>query len=974
MEVAASVIAVLQLAAEVVSYISAAKGASKEWKRLAYELLGCELILQKIEEDALGKATSDSEWEDGLRALRGIGGPLGRLRTALSFVKEKIEPKRGLRKAVDTLRGPFESKEVDKIIAVVEREKALLNLALTSDARRLIQEVKDTSAESTRQLVDLLKDLEVSSTKSLASIQESQATLHASVDQLRQHNDDLERDVVLDWLSPSNYPSQHADLLRRRQPGTGQWILDSGEYRNWLHSSGQTLFCPGIPGAGKTILTSIAYCNFRRKEEDADYFSLSLLKQLYQQHQNLPDGAYNLYRRLKPKGAQPTFVDIANSLKSVTRLYSRLFILVDALDEADSHQRARFVRSLFALQAEGEVNIFATSRFIPDIVKEFSGAASLEIRATDKDIENYLEGRMPELESFPDWRKKLQDEIKKTIMEAVDGMFILAEIYLSALEDKATPRAVKNTLGQFERQERGSTESQRREVLDRAYQHAMERINGQKPGFRKLALKAICWITCATRPLSPPELQHALAVEVGDSELDEDNILGLERMVSICAGLVTIDGESQVIRLVHYTTQEFFQERWGEWFPTAHDDLATVCITYLSFKDFDWGRCKTYEEYTQRLRLYPLFLYAISSLGQHFHQASSPVKQQVIDFFEEGPNLDAAVQGWSVSDRKAIGAAADLEDLFEQASKKDALFLATCLGLEEVIESLLVKRHADPGDTASRGNLEDDPDITSETEQNGEAPWRDITLEDDEDPVTSRFFAEIGKQGHLDIVRSSGYTLLHMAVSDIKEDAVIHLLNRGYDKDAKGLDGWTPLHLAAEVHTPAIVRHLLRARPETDDEPAGEELDRVRDAAKRGTDVVARLLLDAGADISPRDAQARTPLHIAARTGNEAVLKLLLERGADRTSRHESDENLAVIEQLLGAGADIEARFGEDGWTQILLAVHYDLHLVSKLLLDKGSDAGAKDSRGRTPLEIATEQKTTDMMSLLRSYKMKHDE
>ena len=135
MEVAASVIAVLQLAGEVVSYISAAKGASKEWKRLAYEVLGCELILEKIEDDAHNEEKTGSEWTDGIRALQGVGGPLDRLRTALSFVKEKIEPKRGLRKAVDTLRWPFDSKEVDKIIAAIEREKALLNLVLTNNLR-----------------------------------------------------------------------------------------------------------------------------------------------------------------------------------------------------------------------------------------------------------------------------------------------------------------------------------------------------------------------------------------------------------------------------------------------------------------------------------------------------------------------------------------------------------------------------------------------------------------------------------------------------------------------------------------------------------------------------------------------------------------------------------------------------------------------------------------------------------------------
>jgi hypothetical protein len=445
---AASVIAVLQLAGEVVGYISAAKGASKEWKRLSYEVLGCELILEKIQEDLEPDAggsvegkEANPEWREGVKALQGIGGPLGRLWTALSFVKDKIEPKRGVRKAVATLRWPFDSKEVEKIVTAIEREKALLNLALTSDARRLIQEVKDTSAESSKQLLELLTDLEASSKKALASIQESQATLHADIDQLIQYNDDLEQDVVLDWLSPSNYPSQHADLLRRRQPGTGQWILDSAEYQEWLTAKERTLFCPGIPGAGKTILTSVViddldtrfgndprigvayvYCNFRRKEEGADYLSLSLLKQLYQQQPHLPDDAYKLYRKFKPKQAQPSFLDIANSLDFIMSLYSRVFIFVDALDEADSHQRARFVRGLFALQSKRKVNIFATSRFIPEIVKEFSSARSLEIRARDEDIERYLDGTMPELPCFPDWSERLQNEIKSKIMEAVDGM------------------------------------------------------------------------------------------------------------------------------------------------------------------------------------------------------------------------------------------------------------------------------------------------------------------------------------------------------------------------------------------------------------------------------------------------------------------------------------------------------------------------------------------------------------------------
>lgn len=33
--------------------------------------------------------------------------------------------------------------------------------------------------------------------------------------------------------------------------------LDSHEFQEWLNNSKQTLFCPGIPEAGKTVITAI---------------------------------------------------------------------------------------------------------------------------------------------------------------------------------------------------------------------------------------------------------------------------------------------------------------------------------------------------------------------------------------------------------------------------------------------------------------------------------------------------------------------------------------------------------------------------------------------------------------------------------------------------------------------------------------------------------------------------------------------
>jgi hypothetical protein len=138
------------------------------------------------------------------------------------------------------------------------------------------------------------------------------------------------------------------------------------------------------------------------------------------------------------------------------------------------------------------------------------------------------------------------------------------------------------------------------EAYDHAYKEAMERIEGQIADSQKLAKEVLSWITCAKRPLTTSELQHALAVEVGESKLDEDNLPEVEDMVSVCAGLVTVDEESDIIRLVHYTTQEYSERTWVSWFPNAQRDIATTCVTYLLFNTFETGFFPTDEKFEER--------------------------------------------------------------------------------------------------------------------------------------------------------------------------------------------------------------------------------------------------------------------------------------------------------------------------------------------------------------------------------------
>src|SRR5216117_3237475 len=77
------------------------------------------------------------------------------------------------------------------------------------------------------------------------------------VDELRRHKDDEQRRLVIDWLTPIDYSTQQIDFIGRQQKGTGLWLLNSNEFQQWLNTSRGILFCPGIPGAGKTMMASI---------------------------------------------------------------------------------------------------------------------------------------------------------------------------------------------------------------------------------------------------------------------------------------------------------------------------------------------------------------------------------------------------------------------------------------------------------------------------------------------------------------------------------------------------------------------------------------------------------------------------------------------------------------------------------------------------------------------------------------------
>lgn len=163
-------------------------------------------------------------------------------------------------------------------------------------------------------------------------------------------------------------------------------------------------------------------------------------------------------------------------------------------------------------------------------------------------------------------RKRLRQEYLNLLMECLSHLrfgrmktdvsrFLLAQLHFDTIKSKMTLKQIKNAL---------STLSSGLDAYTQAYDSAMKRIKAQDPDASKLAMDTLRWVTHAKRRLSTQELRQALAVEPGTRELDRDNIPRINDMVSVCAGLVTSDGSR--IRLVHYTTQDYFERNWTSWF------------------------------------------------------------------------------------------------------------------------------------------------------------------------------------------------------------------------------------------------------------------------------------------------------------------------------------------------------------------------------------------------------------------------
>ncbi|KAK5994169.1 Ankyrin-2-like protein [Cladobotryum mycophilum] len=783
-------------------------------------------------------------------------------------------------------------------------------------------------------------------------------TIRQDVARLVDHQEDQQRQALLNWISEIDYTAQQNDLVSRREPGSRKWLFSSKEYNHWSSEKGSILFCPGMPGAGKTItlavvvedlqkkfendsdsITVFVYCSYRNHDQDITKLLCSLLRSVLQQIPQTPTRALSIYNTHQTRSSSISRTDARDLIRSILSGYARVNILIDALDELPSEVRTPFSSEILRLHTDFGVNLFVTSRDLPNIQSPFSdkGALTLEIKASDEDVRAYLEAHITQLPNFVSRNPDLHQDIINAITDASDGMFLLAELHLKSLQGKKSPRAIRNAL------EKLSTGSS---AYDSAYEEAMNRINSQDDDSEALAKQALVIIICSRRPLMTEELAYAVSIEPQSVSVDEDNVPEIGDIVDVCTGLITVDIQSNVVRLVHKSTQEYFERNKARWFPRANSKMALLCTQYLSL-----ARAAVLISESQSTGSPDISRLGLIQLAKDMSESALIVScskghHAIVDLWLSVNTYDInkkSRQNRDLGDDVLLTIAASRGDIImielalrngadpniRSFQDQTALYIAAEHGFEDIVAILLHHHDINPALQNIDLNLGKDQSRQKTALEiaatKGNIGCCRLLLERaGHEEISSALYlaaehkrleilSEFRGWLHSDVLSA----LLRRAVNNGDSETAIVLMSY-CDRNHLDGNGISVICLAYERNRLDIVKHLLSYK-----DCSWEELEKVLVKVLLAANIKALKLLlpyvDINADISRHLKQSHPvfPLHLAARVPDASMTILLLSRedinvnAVDYQVRTAfllaaEEGNDRVMEALLGSGKDIE--------------------------------------------------------------------
>ena len=645
----------------------------------------------------------------------------------------------------------------------------------------------------------------------------------------------------------------------------------------------------------------------------------TVLRQLCASLGTIPSAVADFYQKTRNEVRDQTwFQELQTVLRRVMATASTCYLIIDALDETEGiKQRGDLLALVDVMRSASEqLKLFATARpHLANIESRFANPIVVQVTAQEADLRIYLSGMIdahPDADHVMD--PALKQEVLDRLCENANGMFLLPSLHIRDILDQPTRGDIRRSLQNL------STD------LTTVFSSTVDRIKSLPNRRLNVAMRSLMWISHTRRPLKSVELQHALALRPGDKSLNSDDILAVRTIIDSCFGLLEVERDSNTIRLVHFSLEEYLQSQDHDLFENANLTILRTCLQYMSMNSVKPLPFKNRTDFAKEVKGLPFLEYACLEWG--FHAKLVPVSQYedlVLPLLENGPSLLTIAR---VRDARSPDFRRWRERMWAWALSSNGgagISLAASYGLTDLLR-LLLSQHTEP-------NL---------------------------------------------LARNMyGSTPLHECAVYGHEQAAELLISHGADLLDHNKGQATPFFLAISYGRLSMARLLLKYSRAQLDSHCKSGMTPLMKAVDVGSELLVEFLLQQGALVAAHDWKHRTALHHAAAQGNLSIARMLVLAGAlvhVPASQGLTPLDLAataghrdVTEYLIDNGADISHK-AEDRWNVLHRAArggHVD-NVV--LLLEVGAETLEQDYRGNIPLHHAVRSGHLETVSQLLEY------
>ncbi|KAK0308799.1 hypothetical protein LTR01_004678 [Friedmanniomyces endolithicus] len=781
---------------------------------------------------------------------------------------------------------------------------------------------------------------------------------------------------IKSWLAPVDVSTNYNEARTQHHLGTGRWFLESEEYAQWKTHDKGVLWLHGIPGCGKTIMSSSVIEDLRTAGESSkrvvlyfffdandsakqsvDKMVRSLVFQLYRHAESTRKHVEQLYLSCESGREQPSTRTLLDTWEMMAENIGDPYVVLDALDECKT--RSDLLLQLPRLQF-GRVCLLVTSRTEEDIASSLrewippSNAVSVRQGPVDVDIREVVRNRIatdPKLRRFQS-RPDVCTEIETRLMEKADGMFRWAVCQLDALQACLDLPSLREAL----------------QSLPAGLNETYARILRGIPEMHKArAIRILQFLTFAENPLRLEEIVDAIAVNLEHTPAfePENRLLDPKEIAGYCSSLAKfttrrsykykedVDKDTQIrehiynlehpgedadedavfdceevveLQLAHASVNDYlvsnqvpddFKDALS--LETAHRAIADISVAYLM------TATHTFEGPDNSSSL-PFLQYCADSWTQHAAIAETVIKRcspWTIRLFTASKEFEY----WAGLHRGHMYFAEDSDTLLP-------LSFAAYYGLQESVKMLL-----ETGINVDAVDYGGDVNALVIASRQGHATIVRLLL-----AKGARLFAGLALQSACDYGNEEVVQLL-LETGAVASDALYVASLRGHEAVVRLL-----LEQGADIEkrSDALLQASSQGHEETvrlllvnaDVDAYAGFVDALETACIGGHEAVVRLLLEKGACINDSEA-----LRVAGDGGHEAVVRLLLQEGADVHATdvlHDacSGGNEAIVQLLLKEGADVNAESEYSGYP-LIVASYGGQEAIARLLLVEGAHVNA---------------------------------